>query len=300
MERASASDAGAQNFGERFEARGVESGRLAPVSYERVGLHGMPLKPAAEREPRLLGRTGSGASASFESQLTSGHSFIVLFVSPDDALDEAVANDVALVELDERDAFDTLQDVDGVEEAGAAAGGRSIWVRSPVTTIFELKPWRVSTIFICSAVLFWASSRMMKLSLRVRPRMKASGATSMLARSTQFLDFVGFEHVVERVVEGAQIGIDFFLQAAGQEAEALACFDGGARENDAADALADERLDGHGDGEISFAGAGGSDAEDEIVALDGFEIAALCDRFGRENFLAEAALLAAFEERREA
>ena len=47
--------------------------------------------------------------------------------------------------------------------------GRSICVTSPVTTIFELKPRRVRIIFICSGVVFCASSRMMKLSLSVRP-----------------------------------------------------------------------------------------------------------------------------------
>ena len=49
--------------------------------------------------------------------------------------------------------------------------GRSTWVMSPVTTIFEPKPSRVRNIFICSGVVFWASSRMMKASLSVRPRM---------------------------------------------------------------------------------------------------------------------------------
>ncbi len=43
---------------------------------------------------------------------------------------------------------------------------------------------RVRNIFICSGVVFWASSRMMKLPLRVRPRMKASGATSTVPRSS--------------------------------------------------------------------------------------------------------------------
>ena len=54
---------------------------------------------------------------------------------------------------------------------------------SPVTTIFELKPRRVRNIFICSGLVFCASSRMMKLSLSVRPRMNASGATSITPRS---------------------------------------------------------------------------------------------------------------------
>ena len=58
--------------------------------------------------------------------------------------------------------------------------GRSTWVTSPVTTMVELKPRRVRNIFICSGVVFCASSRMMKASLRVRPRMYARGATSMV------------------------------------------------------------------------------------------------------------------------
>ncbi len=57
--------------------------------------------------------------------------------------------------------------------------GRSSCVTSPVTTIFDPKPKRVRNIFICSGVVFCASSSMMKLSFRVRPRMKASGAISM-------------------------------------------------------------------------------------------------------------------------
>ena len=57
--------------------------------------------------------------------------------------------------------------------------GRSIWVMSPVTTILDPKPRRVRNIFICSGVVFWASSSTMNESLSVRPRMYASGATSI-------------------------------------------------------------------------------------------------------------------------
>ena len=63
--------------------------------------------------------------------------------------------------------------------------GTSTWVVSPVTTAFDPKPMRVRNIFICSGVVFWASSRMMKLPLSVRPRMNASGATSTVPRSSR-------------------------------------------------------------------------------------------------------------------
>ena len=62
-------------------------------------------------------------------------------------------------------------------------GGRSFWVMSPVTTARVPLPMRVRNIFICSEVVFWASSRMMKASLSVRPRMKAIGAISITPRS---------------------------------------------------------------------------------------------------------------------
>ena len=61
--------------------------------------------------------------------------------------------------------------------------GRSICVTSPVITALESKPSRVRNIFICSEVVFWASSRITKASFSVRPRMKASGATSITPRS---------------------------------------------------------------------------------------------------------------------
>ncbi|MCY1250794.1 hypothetical protein D9M72_644690 [compost metagenome] len=48
--------------------------------------------------------------------------------------------------------------------------GRSIWVMSPVITALEPKPMRVRNIFICSGVVFCASSRMMKAWFSVRPR----------------------------------------------------------------------------------------------------------------------------------
>ncbi|CNU91977.1 Uncharacterised protein [Mycobacterium tuberculosis] len=67
-----------------------------------------------------------------------------------------------------------------------APPGRSIWVTSPVTTTLDPKPRRVRNIFICSAVVFCASSRTMNASFRVLPRMYASGATSMTPADISF------------------------------------------------------------------------------------------------------------------
>ena len=83
--------------------------------------------------------------------------------------------------------------------------GRSTCVTSPVTTAFEPNPMRVRNIFICSEVVFCASSRMMNASFNVRPRMKAIGATSMTAALEQLRGLLVAQDVVERVVERAQV-----------------------------------------------------------------------------------------------
>src|SRR5438045_3971331 len=57
--------------------------------------------------------------------------------------------------------------------------------------LVEPKPSRVRNICIGSGEVFCASSRMTKLSFSVRPRMKASGATSIVPRSMYVLSFSG-------------------------------------------------------------------------------------------------------------
>ena len=82
------------------------------------------------------------------------------------------------------DAVDAAQDALGLAPGPRPCPcGRSIWLTSPVTTALEPKPIRVRNIFICSGVVFCASSRMTNAWLSVRPRMKASGATSSVAFS---------------------------------------------------------------------------------------------------------------------
>ena len=106
---------------------------------------------------------------------------------------------------------------------------------SPVTTIFEPNPSRVRNIFICSGLVFCASSRITNESLIERPRMKASGATSITPVLEVCRDALGVEHVVEGIEERTQVRVDLRLEVAGQEAEPLARLDGRAGEDDAAD-----------------------------------------------------------------
>ena len=164
--------------------------------------------------------------------------------------------------------------------------GRSIWLGSPVTIMREFSPRRVRNIFICIDVVFCASSRMTAAFASVRPRMKASGAISMTPAAMRPLDLVGRHHVVERVVERPQIGIDLFLHVAGQEAQPLAGFDGRARQDDALDRAALEQQGRMGNGEIGLAGAGRTDAEDQFGALQRPHIGVLRRRAGEDRLLA--------------
>ena len=79
-------------------------------------------------------------------------------------------HDVLLVEVDEPDPGDWRAPWISISPE-TRVEGRSTCVMSPVITIFELKPSRVRNIFICSEVVFCASSRTTKASFSVRPRM---------------------------------------------------------------------------------------------------------------------------------
>ena len=149
---------------------------------------------------------------------------------------------------------------------------------SPVTTIFEPKPRRVRNIFICSGEVFWASSRMMKESLSVRPRMKASGATSITPRSRCAVTFSASIMSWSASKSGRRYGSTFAMRSPGRKPEALAGLHRGAGEDDPVDLAALQRGRGHGHGEERLAGAGRADAEGDRRAADRVHVALLVDR----------------------
>ena len=169
--------------------------------------------------------------------------------------------------------------------------GRSTWLGSPVTIMRQFSPRRVRNIFICIEVVFCASSRMTTALASVRPRMKASGATSISPDCSARSTLSGVHHVVERVVERAQIGIDLLAHVAGQEAEPLAGLDRRPRQDDAVDLLALEHRDGMRDREIGLAGAGGADAEHQLMALERADIGVLRGGARAHRALAQVDLL---------
>ena len=93
---------------------------------------------------------------------------------------------------------------------------------------------RVRNIFICSGVVFCASSRMMNDAVERPSAHEREGGDLDGALLQEALGAVGPEHVVERVVERAQVRVDLRHEVPGQEAEPLARLDRGSREHDPA------------------------------------------------------------------
>ncbi len=88
---------------------------------------------------------------------------------------------------------------------------------------------------------------------------------------------VGVEHVVERVEERPQVGIDLGQYVAGEESEALAGLDGGAGQDDAPDLSLGEGRDGQRHREVGLARSGRPDAEGDRAATDRVDVVLLVD-----------------------
>ncbi len=97
--------------------------------------------------------------------------------------------------------------------------------------------------------------------------------------------------VVKRVVDRAQIGIDFFAHVAGQKAEPLAGLDRRPRQHDAIDFLALEQLHGMRHRNPGLAGSGGAGRKHQRMALERANIGVLRRGAGADAALAQIDLL---------
>src|SRR3569833_3055730 len=180
---------------------------------------------------------------------------------------QLVANDVLTREPHLRDAFDAVEPPGGLGEAGGLAV-RQVDLRGIAGDDHP-------------AVLAEPGQEHLHLHGRgVLRLVQDDGCIGQGAAAHEGercnLDLIGLQRalhrarihqVIERVVDRPQIRIDLFLEVAGQEAEPLACLDRRTRQDDAVHFLALEQLRGVRHGEPGLAGAGGSDAEHHLVAL---------------------------------
>src|SRR4030095_6036584 len=86
------------------------------------------------------------------------------------------------------------------------------------------------------------------------------------------LELVGLEHVVKCIVERPQIWGDFFLQISRQKTKRFTCFYRWSSQDNSSDVFLFQRRHRHRDSQISFAGAGGAEAKNDVVFLNRLEI----------------------------
>ena len=102
----------------------------------------------------------------------------------------------------------------------------------------------------------------------------------------QLRDQLGIHHVVQRVIQRPQIGVDLLAQRARQKAKALTGFHRRTGQDDAGHLLGLQRVDRLGHGQIRLSGAGRPDPEDDGVGVDGVDVALLVERLGPDRLAA--------------
>ena len=218
-------------------------------------------------------------------------------VGADDALDELVADYVYVFEVAELDAFDAVEDVEGFEEAGLLGIGEvglgEVAGDDGLGVVAEAGDEHLH-LFHGGVLGFVHDDEGVGEGAAAH---EGEGGDLDDVALEELVDLFLVEEVVEGVVEGAEVGVDLFLERAGKEAEALAGFDGGADEDDARDLFGEQGGDRHGYGEVGFAGAGGAEAKGHVVGFDGFDVLFLVGRARLDHALdAGRALLAGVDE----
>src|SRR5512132_4691549 len=153
---------------------------------------------------------------------SSPHPFLHPFVSPNDAGHERVADDIGLGEMNEGDAGDALQYLDCVSQARAGS----------------LRQIDLAQVAGDDHAGVFAQSRKKHLHLHGRrilcfvendesirqraPAHEGEGSNLYLAIVQPLDDLRRRQHVIERVVERTQVGVDLFPHVAGQETQLLA------------------------------------------------------------------------------
>jgi hypothetical protein len=206
----------------------------------------------------------------------------MLGIRLDDALHEAVADDVLAAEAHEVYPLDALEDLPHDDQAGTLVLGQVDLrdVAGDDHLRVEAQPREDHLHLLRRRVL-----RLVEDDEAVIERPSAHECQWRdldLAALEERGDLLRLEHVVQRVEQRAQVRVDLRHQVARQEAEALAGLDRGAREDDAVDVAAAQRGGRQRDGEERLAGAGRTDPERHGVAPDRVDVALLVDGLRRD------------------
>src|SRR6266508_3129048 len=197
---------------------------------------------------------------------------VVLIVSLDDHLHQLMADDVALVEVDERYSFDAADDALRFHQARLATR-RQVDLRH-VAGDYGLRPEadaRQKHLHLLGGRVLRLVENDKRIPQRTSPH-ECPRRDLDHALYNEFGHALVIDQIEERVVKRAQIRIDFVLQVSRQEAELFAGLDRRARKDDAIDSLRHQILHGHRHGQKCFAGSGGTYSENDVVLFNRFEV----------------------------
>ncbi|VXC42365.1 hypothetical protein SPHINGOT1_10124 [Sphingomonas sp. T1] len=234
----------------------------------------------------VCGRPGGYPGMSGIAARGSGVAALIGF---DDAADDRVADDVADGEAAHRDALDPLQTADriGQTRGGDAAGDVDLLGIAADHHPAVLAEAGEEHLHLRGRRIL----RLVEDHERVGQRPAAHEGDrcdlDLAARDAAF-DLLGGEAVVERIVQGTEIGVDLLLHVAGKEAQPLARLDRGARQDQTLDAAGDELLDRLRDRDIGLAGACWSEREDHVVVRQLAHVVRLRRRARNDRLLARA------------
>src|SRR5512143_3622661 len=206
---------------------------------------------------------------------------LVALVSLDDLLNELVTNHVPVGKMNETDTLDAVKDRLHLDEArsppvrevylGHIAGDDGLRV--------ETEPREKHLHLLRRGVLRLVEDN--EGIVQGPSAHECEGRDLDVSPLHELVRLFRFDHIVERVVQRSQIGVDLFVQISGKEPEFLAGLDRGPHEDDPAHLATEERRDRHSHGQVRFPRAGRADPEHDVVPPDRVYIRALSLVFRR-------------------
>ena len=204
--------------------------------------------------------------------------FAEFFVGIDDVFDDGVADDIGRGEAVERDVFNVSKGMFCLIQSGANTGFEIDLGGVPGDDDLRIltEAGECHEHLLAGGVLGFVEDN--EGSRKGAPAHEGEGGDLDDLFVEVALGFLGIEHVMDCVVERAEVWRDLFLEVAGEEAEGFSSLDGGAGEYDAVDGALFQQVQADGHGEVGLAGAGGAEAEGDVVFLDRFYVGELVGR----------------------
>src|SRR5690554_141172 len=209
-------------------------------------------------------------------------------VGLDNQLDQWMAYHVGRVEKGKAQAFDILQHMQDMLEAGLAAARQVNLGNIAGNDCGRAETYaRQEHFHLCAGGV---------LAFVQDDKAVVQGAATHICQRgylnnltfNQPVDVVGPEHFVEGIVEGAQVRVDFLAQVSRQKAKLFARFHGWTYQQDALNGATLQSIHRTGYRKIGFAGTSRTDTKVDIVLLDRADVALLIAATWSDGLFARA------------